>query len=99
MIRDARVLREGFVPREVRHRDGEVNGLANALRPLTRGDPAEAVVITGPAGSGKTCVSRYVVDRLREETLDVEAQYVNCWRNHTGYRAAYRVLDGLGKAV
>jgi len=43
--------------------------------------------------------AREVVDRLREETLDVEAQYVNCWRNHTGYRAAYRVLDGLGKAV
>ncbi|MFT4890738.1 MAG: orc1/cdc6 family replication initiation protein [Halobacteriales archaeon] len=99
MIRDARVLREGFVPREVRHRDGEVNDLANALQPLTRGDPVDTVVITGPAGAGKTCVSRYVVDRLREETLDVEAQYVNCWRNHTGYRAAYRVLDGLGKAV
>ena len=31
MIRDARVLRAGFVPREVEHRDAEVNHLSSVL--------------------------------------------------------------------
>jgi len=30
MIRDARVLRAGFVPREIEHRDAEVNHLSIA---------------------------------------------------------------------
>jgi Cdc6-like AAA superfamily ATPase len=31
MIRDARVLRAGFVPREIEHRDAEVNHLSSVL--------------------------------------------------------------------
>ncbi|MFB6136785.1 MAG: Cdc6/Cdc18 family protein [Halobacteriaceae archaeon] len=99
MITDARVLREGFVPGEVVHRDQEVNHLSTVLEPLTRGEPAETALVTGPSGAGKTCVSRFTVDRLREAHLDVRAQYVNCWQNFSRFRVLYRVLEGLGRAV
>lgn len=39
MIEDARVLRDEFVPREVEHRDPEVNHLASVLAPITDGRP------------------------------------------------------------
>jgi orc1/cdc6 family replication initiation protein len=99
MIRDARVLRAGFVPQEVEHRDAEVNHLSSVLEPITNGEPANAAIVTGPSGTGKTCLSKFVTERLREEVLDVEATYVNCWRNYTRFRALYQVLDDLGGTI
>ena len=99
MIRDARVLRPEFVPQELVHRDAEVNHLAHVLEPLTRGAPADAALLTGPSGTGKTCISRYMADRLQQESLSVETQYVNCWQNYSRFRTVYRVLEGLGKTL
>jgi len=99
MIRDARVLRAAFVPREVEHRNAEVNHLSSVLAPLTDGQPAETAVVTGPSGAGKTCLSKFVAERLREEVLDVEATYVNCWRNYSRYRTLYQILDDLGQTI
>lgn len=99
MIRDARVLRAGFVPREVEHRDAEVNHLSSVLEPITNGEPADTAIVTGPSGAGKTCISKFVTERLREEVLDVETTYVNCWRNYTRFRTLYQILDDLGATI
>jgi Cdc6-like AAA superfamily ATPase len=99
MIRDARVLRAGFVPREVEHRDAEVNHLSSVLEPITNGEPADTAVVTGPSGTGKTCISKFVTERLREAVLDVEATYVNCWRNYTRFRTLYQILDDIGATI
>ncbi len=99
MIRDARVLRAGFVPREVEHRDAEVNHLSSVLQPITDDEPAETAIVTGPSGVGKTCISKFVTEQLREEALDVETVYVNCWRNYTRFRTLYQILDDLGKTL
>jgi Cdc6-like AAA superfamily ATPase len=99
MIRDARVLRAGFVPREVEHRDAEVNHLSSVLEPITNDEPADTAIVTGPSGTGKTCISKLVTERLREEVLDVEAIYVNCWRNYTRFRTLYKILDDPGTTI
>jgi len=99
MIRDARVLRAGFIPREVEHRDAEVNHLSSVLEPITNGEPADTAIVTGPSGTGKTCISQFVTERLREEVLDVETTYVNCWRNYTRFRTLYQILDDLGATI
>jgi Cdc6-like AAA superfamily ATPase len=99
MIRDARVLRAGFVPREVEHRDAEVNHLSSVLEPITNAEPADTALVTGSSGAGKTCIAQFVTERLREEVLDVEATYVNCWRNYTRFRTLYQILDELGETI
>jgi len=99
MIRDARVLRAGFVPGEIEHRDAEVNHLSSVLRPITNGEPADTAIVTGPSGCGKTCISKFVTERLREEVLDLETSYVNCWRNYTRFRTLYQILDDLGETI
>ena len=99
MIRDARVLRAGFVPREVEHRDAEVNHLSSVLEPIANGEPAHTAIVTGPSGAGKTCISKFVTERLREAVLDVESTYVNCWRNYTRFRTLYQILDELGQTL
>ncbi|WP_135823680.1 Cdc6/Cdc18 family protein [Halorussus ruber] len=99
MITDARVLRTGFVPREVEHRDAEVTHLTEILAPLTDGNPADTTLLLGPSGVGKTCLAKYTAEQLRQELLDVEYQYVNCWQNFSEFRTLYRILEGLGKTV
>jgi Cdc6-like AAA superfamily ATPase len=99
MITDARVLQAEFVPRDVEHRDPEVNALSGTLRPITAGERPETAILTGPSGAGKTCIAKFTVDRLREEVLDLRHQYVSCWRHYTGYRTLIRILEGLDVAI
>ena len=96
MIRDARVLQDEFIPKEVGHRDQEMNALSRALDPVTRGQSAETTFLFGPSGAGKTCLARFALDRLREAVIDLNHQYVNCWRDYNRFRALYRILEATG---
>lgn len=99
MIRDARVLRAEFVPKELVHRDPEANALSNALDPITQDEPAETAFLFGPSGTGKTCLARFMLDRLRQEVIEIEHQYVNCWQDYTRFRTLYRILEGIGQTL
>ncbi len=99
MIRDARVLRADFVPKEIVHRDPEATQLSNALEPITRDEPAETAFLFGPSGTGKTCLAKCMLERLRREVINIEHQYVNCWQNYTRFRTIYRILEGIGQTL
>ena len=99
MIQDARVLQPEFIPKEVAHRDAEVNHLSRTLDPLTDDESPETPLLLGPSGTGKTCIARFTVDRLREALLELEYQYVNCWQDYTRFRLLYRLLDGVGQTL
>ena len=87
------------VPDSVVHRDDEVNQLAAVLEPLTRGEQHDTILITGPPGSGKTCIAKYTVDQFCRETPGVDAVYVNCWEDHSAFQTLYQILDGLEGAA
>ncbi|WP_049996188.1 Cdc6/Cdc18 family protein [Halococcus sediminicola] len=96
MIQDARVLQDEFIPKEIGHRDQEMNALSRALDPATRGQSAETTFLFGPSGAGKTCLARFALDRLREAVIDLNHQYVNCWRDYNRFRALYRIVEATG---
>jgi Cdc6-like AAA superfamily ATPase len=98
MIVDARYLRAGFVPSEV-VRDPEVNHLLNVMRPFVDGEPADTVFITGPTGSGKTCIAKFTVNRLRQNNLDIESIYINCWNDHTRFQVLNDILEKVQNTV
>jgi len=82
MIENARVLQPEFIPSEVEHRDGEINHLSHALDPITRGERAEIAFLTGPPGTGKTCIAQFALTRLRENIeviFNVFANLTHCW--------------------
>jgi orc1/cdc6 family replication initiation protein len=99
MLTDARVLQPEFVPRDVRHRGTEISHLTDTLHPIINGNShPQPSFLFGPSGTGKTCIARYTVEQLREEVVDVDTQYVNCWEDYTQFKILYRLLDGLNKA-
>ncbi|WP_276258963.1 Cdc6/Cdc18 family protein [Haloglomus litoreum] len=99
MIRDARVLDPEFVPRDIVHRDAEVNALSNALDPITEGEHGKTTFLFGPSGTGKTCIARYTVEQLREAVIDITTQYINCWQNYSRFRVLYEILSAIGRTV
>lgn len=96
VISNIQPLRAEFVPKDVRHRDGEVDALTSTLAPLLDGRRTESAVLDGPSGTGKTCIARHVTDRLQREA-DVDVRYVNCWETHTRFKTLQRLLEGLGR--
>lgn len=100
MITNARVLQQEFIPGEVKHRDAEVSHLSDTLRPLSTGDgrPTPSFLY-GPSGAGKTCIARYTVNQLRENIVELNHQYVNCWEKYSRFKTLYAVLDGINKTL
>lgn len=99
MIRDARVLHAEFVPDELEHRNAEINTLSNTLKPIMDGYAGDPSLLLGPSGAGKTCIARFTVDRLRENVLDINTQYVNCWQDYAHFQVLYRLLETVGTTV
>jgi orc1/cdc6 family replication initiation protein len=96
VIRNARVLQDDFLPKEVVHRHAQMNRLAAALEPVVEGDKPQDAILTGPSGAGKTCIAQFSLDRLQEQLLAVETQYVDCWQHSKRFRMLYKVLEGVG---
>jgi len=96
MITNARVLQSEFVPNDVKHRPAEVSHLSDTLRPITNENRPVPSFLYGPSGAGKTCIAQYTVNQLRENVVDLNTQYVNCWEDHTRFQTLYRVLVGVG---
>lgn len=99
MIRDARVLQPEFVPKDIVHRTHEVNTLSTALEPVTHGKQGETTLLYGPSGTGKTCIARYMTNKLHENVLDLNTQYVNCWEDYSRFKTLYRILEGINRTL
>jgi len=77
MITDARVFDDEYLPRELVHRDGELDELGQAFQPAVDGDSAEDVLVSGPSGVGKTALARYALDQLLQHA-DADRAYIRC---------------------
>jgi len=89
----------GVHPQEVKHRDGEVNYLSSVLQPILDGQPADPAFLYGPSGAGKTCIAQFTIECLRENVVELNHQYVNCWEDYSRFKTLYTLLDGIGQTL
>lgn len=102
VLQRADVLRDDWVPisrDDIKHRNQELNNLARALRPIKDGDPGDSTFLFGDTGVGKTCISRYIVEELERELLEINTKYINCWDDYNRFRVLYRILEGIGETL
>jgi Cdc6-like AAA superfamily ATPase len=81
-------LTEAFIPTRLWHREGQLRELERCLKPALRNRSIENVLLVGPSGTGKTVLTRWVL----ESHFQGIGVYVNCWK----YRTAHEVLLAEG---
>jgi orc1/cdc6 family replication initiation protein len=93
VIVDFEVLSEDFMPSYIHEREHHIKWLMSALFPSLRGRKPVNVWIYGHPGTGKSCISKFVLQKLKEKGGSVQGIYVNCWR----YATLYSILDYIVK--
>jgi cell division control protein 6 len=77
MITDPRVFEDSHLPRELMHRESEVEALSNAFDAALHGSRADDVLISGPSGVGKTVLARHSLAKL-DQYVRVPHSHIHC---------------------
>jgi cell division control protein 6 len=80
---DRRVFEDGYLPRELIHRESEVGQLSRALQPALTDSCPYNTLISGSSGVGKTVLARHTLDRLRAR-VPVAHAHIRCLGKQTG---------------
>ncbi|GGN08017.1 Cdc6/Cdc18 family protein [Halarchaeum nitratireducens] len=91
MITDLRALEDAYVPRDLYHREGQINQMTTALDPLLHDHPGDDIFVFGPSGAGKTTTARYVLRQLNHEA-SIRWGYVNCISDSGKSAVLHRLL-------
>ena len=90
------VLTESYQPETILERDEEIEAYSHALQDVLFGREPENIFVYGKAGLGKTAVTKYMMDELREEAMtretadDLHIHTINC-----NGRTLFMVVRGL----
>jgi Cdc6-like AAA superfamily ATPase len=77
MITNPQVFRDDHLPRELKHREGEVEALSRTLDPALASQPADDVLLAGPSGVGKTALARHTLGKL-DQFATVAHTHIPC---------------------
>jgi len=90
VFRDREVLRHDYIPENLPHREAQVRHLGEMVAPVLKGTRCSNIFIYGKTGTGKTAVTKYVLQKLGQKANElgspVKACYVNCRLAGTEYR-------------
>jgi len=93
------VLHHDYVPDVLPHRDLQINQLGEILAPSLSGSKISNIFVYGKTGTGKTAVTRFVVERIEKKAREVDAKLTICYLNCRLAGTNYRVLADLCRAV
>ncbi len=91
------ILRPSYTPRELPHRNDQINQMATVLVSALRGDTPSNILIYGKTGTGKTASAKFVSNELEStsQKYDVpcEVEYINCEVTDTQYRVLAQLAN------
>jgi cell division control protein 6 len=103
IFKDREVLRHDYIPNKLPHRDEQIHCLGGIMAPVLRCSPCSNAFIYGKTGTGKTAVTKYVLNKLSSKAQELGASvgvcYVNCRLAGTEYRVLSSLCDALDVRV
>lgn len=102
IFKDKALLSETFVPTTILHRSDQMQHLARILAPTINKEKISNVFIFGTVGTGKTLVTKHVVEELVKDNTHIKVLYINCKMKRvsdTEYRLLAELVRGLGGDV
>ncbi len=103
VFRDRNLLRHDYMPATLPHREEQIKRLGSVLAPALTKDRVSNLFAYGKTGTGKTIVTKFVLDRLkrkaREHGRALDTSYVNCRLSGTNYRVIADLCRSLGREV
>ena len=98
IFEDKEVLRPAYTPRDLPHREDQIDRMATILVSAIRGDTPSNILIYGKTGTGKTASAKYVSDELEAVTsndykIPCDVQYINCEVTDTQYRVLAQLAN------
>jgi cell division control protein 6 len=106
LFMDKKVLQSAYIPQEIKHRDQQINQVAQIMAPALRGEKPSNLFIYGKTGTGKTLTIKHVSDNLlkvaKEKEVPMKIFYLNCKLKKiadTEYRLIAQLARFFGKAI
>ncbi len=103
---DKRALQNSFMPETIKHRDKEVEQIANILAPSLKLEKPSNLFIYGKTGSGKTLsikyVSKQITEIAKQNNVNLSSIYINCKLKRvadTEYRLMAQLIREFGKEI
>ncbi|MGO9644527.1 MAG: ORC1-type DNA replication protein [Candidatus Bathyarchaeia archaeon] len=97
------VLRHDYIPSHLPHRDEHIQRLAGILAPALHQSKISNVFVYGKTGTGKTIVTKFVLDKLQKKAQEIGAPvkitYINCRLAGTNYRVLAEICRAIGVEV
>jgi len=99
VFKDREVLRHDYLPERLPHREDQIRRLGEAIAPVLKGARCSNLFVYGKTGTGKTAVTKYVLNRLEAKAKDIGAPVSFCYVNCRLAGTEYRVLASLCQSV
>ena len=78
IFNDREVLRHDYIPEKLPHRDKQIQCLGGIVAPVLRNSPCSNVFIYGKTGTGKTAVTKYVLNKLTSKAQQLKTSVEVC---------------------
>lgn len=99
IINNREVLRNDFIPEHLPHRSEQINEVGKKLLPVLMGGVPSNIFLFGKPGTGKTCVTKYVLKKVSDKAKEQGYDFLYLFTNCKQYSTNYSVLTDLGEAL
>lgn len=103
IFKDREVLRHDYLPERLPHREDQIRSLGQTVAPILKSARCSNILLYGKTGTGKTAVTKYVLNHLeakaKEFNAPVKVCFINCHLAGTEYRVFARLCQSLGVSV
>ncbi len=96
---DREVLRHDYLPNRLPHREEQIKQLGETVAPVLKGARSSNIFIYGKTGTGKTAVTKYVLNHLELKAKEFGAPVRFCYINCRMIGSEYRVFSSLCQTI